>query len=233
MKINRVEITAPNPVVQAILTNPAISITVDANIFIPPDRSKENEHIPSWSVSQFREIWLVPILQTFPNISMHESVYAEILGDSKVIVDQEIAKVPPGILLLKDNDLNPTEQAYRNAIEKLIAVHTAYNPTLNNSDDRGEVKSLAYMATRNMVYFCSHDNGALRLIDEAVILQTSLDSLAAVRSYEIILLLIRLGNGDPAKLRHLYKYLYYLTKSDKKYNASWDEFRRCMDDLYP
>ena len=95
MKINRVEITAPNPVVQAILTNPAISITVDANIFIPPDRSKENEHIPSWSLSRFREIWLVPILQTFSNICMHESVYAEILGDSKVIVDQEIAKVPP------------------------------------------------------------------------------------------------------------------------------------------
>ncbi|SDE85845.1 hypothetical protein [Sporomusa acidovorans] len=232
MKLNQV-LKTQNPSIAMLLSNPNMPIIADANIFIPPDRSKVNSKVPAWKFEPFRDIWLLPIIKTFPNICMHEAVYNEVLGSSRVFVDAEMAKIPPTIKMLRDTDLTEIEMAYRNTIEPKIAKYTEYNPTLDNASDRGEVKSLAYMATKSLIYFCSRDARALRLIEEAEQLETSLDDISSVRAFEIIHLLIRYGNGVQENLRSLYKYLYYITKTDKECNPSWDEFNNIMNQLYP
>lgn len=232
MKLNQV-LKTQNLSVVMLLNDPNVPIIVDANIFIPPDRSKVNTKVSAWKFEPFRDIWLLPIIKTFPNIRMHEAVYNEVLASSRSFVDAEMAKIPPTITMLRDIDLTDVEKAYRNTIEPKIAKYTEYNPTLDNASDRGEVKSLAYMATKNLIYFCSHDATALRLIEEAKQLETGLDDISSVRASEIIYLLIRHGNGVQDHLRSLYKYLYYITKTDKKCNPSWDEFKNTMNQLYP
>lgn len=222
-----------NPSVIRLLNNPDEPIIVDANIFIPPDRSRINGKVPAWKFESFRDIWMVPLLKTFSKIQMHEAVYNEVLGSSRMFVDAEMAKIPPTITMLRDIDLTVLERAYRNTIEPQIAKFTEYNPTLDNASDRGEVKSLSYMAAKKLIYFCSRDARALRLIEEAEQLETSLEDISPVRDFEIIYLLIRHGNGVQEHLRSLYKYLYYITKSDKENNPSWDEFKNIMGKTYP
>lgn len=79
----------------------------------------------------------------------------------------------------------------RAAIESKIAKYTNYEPEKDNRDDRGEVKSLAYIATKELLYFCSPDSNALKLIDKAEEWDTNLEGVNAIRVYEIIYFLMR------------------------------------------
>lgn len=118
------------------------------------------------------------------------------------------------------------------SIEKQIAKFTRYEPEKDNSDDRGEVKSLAYIATRGLLYFCSHDSNALKLIDKASEWDTNLEGVNAVRTYEILYYLLRAKATSKDVIRFLYKYLYYSTKPDKVVNPEWGIFINNMDNLY-
>ncbi|OPZ85306.1 MAG: hypothetical protein BWY74_03952 [Firmicutes bacterium ADurb.Bin419] len=117
-------------------------------------------------------------------------------------------------------------------MERKIAVNTRYNPTLDNKDDRGEVKSLAYISTKGLLYFCSHDAGALMLIEKADELDTGLQGVGAVRRYEILYYILKTGNYNSEDIRILYRYMYYLTPSDKACNPCWGDFVNQMDELY-
>ncbi len=56
--------------------------------------------------------------------------------------------------------------------------------------------------------------------------------MQAIRPYEIIYYLVKTNLGKKVELRKLYKYSYYLTKSDKAKNPSWSDFFHKMDELY-
>lgn len=148
------------------------------------------------------------------------------------MVDENVNKQPQFITIVKDADLKPLEQSMRNAIEIKIARHTQYEPEIDNKDDRGEVKSLSYIAIKQLLYFCSQDANSIRLIEEAEKLETSLDNIFAIRMYEIIYYFIINNIGNKKDLRILYKYMYYSTKSDKAINPSWNEFEESMNKLY-
>lgn len=103
---------------------------------------------------------------------------------------------------------------------------------MDNRDDRGEVKSLAYIATKGLLYFCSHDSNAIRLIEDAEKLETTLEEVNAIKPYEIIYYFVKRNIGNLNNLRSIYKYMYYQTQKDKKINPPWGEFIENMDKLY-
>ncbi len=232
MKLNAVNTKERNPAFLSLIGNCKQLITVDANFFIPPDRSRESSQIKPFGFDKYKDTWITPLISTFPDIAIHQAVYDEILGAARPMVDSYIDASPPMLLLLKDSDLNTKEAILRDTMERKIAANTRYNPSLDNKDDRGEVKSLAYISTKGLLYFCSHDAGALMLIEKADELDTGLQGVGAVRRYELLHYILKTGKYNSDDIRILYRYMYYLTPSDKACNPGWGDFVNQMDELY-
>jgi hypothetical protein len=229
---NIVDTEVKNEVVKLLLEDRNQVITVDANFFMSPDRSSISSKIKAFNFDKFEEIWIGPLLKTFKCIAIHEAVYDELLGETKILIDKKLEKSGSPLKLLLDDNLSYEEKIIRDTIEKKISPNTNYLPSLNNKDDRGEVKTLAHIATVGLIYFGSHDNNAINLIDCADELDTGLQMLRAIKTYEILYIMYRLETSNKKDLRNLYKYLYYLTKNEKNKNPSWSEFIEDMDKLY-
>jgi hypothetical protein len=165
MKVDTNEV---NPAFQSIILNPGQKVFLDANFFIPPDRSDVSE-------------------------------------------------------------LSNAEEALRNTYISKIAVHSLYNPTRDNAKDRGEVKSLSFMAVQQFLFFAANDALPVRLIKETAQLGTGLDDMQVVQMYELIYYLYKTDRYDKNALRILYKHQYYLTAWDKKSNPEWGSFIEQMD----
>jgi hypothetical protein len=228
MKIN---LTHPNPALINIIENPDQIITLDANFLIPPDRSRITKR--GIGFEQFKNIWLDPIFSAFPNLAIHESVYDELVGISpQNYVDARRDRKPPEIIIHKDSSLTEVERILRDTIESKIASLTKYDPMLDNKDDRGEVKSLSYIAVKGLFYFAAHDNNAIQLIEKSEEWSTGLDNVQAINMYELIYYLFRNDLADKTAMKMLYKYQYYLTDREKSTNPSWGDFSSSMDSLY-
>lgn len=149
-------------------------------------------------------------------IGIHEAVYKEFESNYiKTLIENKKNAVPASIDIYYDSNLTEQEEIVRTTIEWKIAKYTNYNPTIDNRDDRGEVKSLSFIATKQLLYFCSHDSNAIRLVEDAEKLETSLEEVFAIKPYEIIYYFVKNDVGDFEKLRLIYRYLYYLTNNDK------------------
>ncbi len=228
MKIN---LTHPNPAFISIIEAPKQIITLDANFLIAPDRSSITRI--GIRFEQFREIWLDPIFNVFPNLAIHEAVYDELIGIScQDYIDEKRDKKPPEIIIHKDGSLTGVEKILRDSIESRIASHTKYEPLLDNKDDRGEVKSLSYIAVKGLLYFAANDNNAIQLIEKSEEWSTGLDNVQAIKMYELIYYLHRNDLADKTAMKMLYKYQYYLTNCEKSTNPSWGDFTSSMDRLY-
>ena len=80
----RVDVQKKNPALESVFAAPEQTIFLDANFFIPPDRSvMGTKPIP---FLKFCEIWLDPIFDVFPNLAIHESVYRELVTETMLIV---------------------------------------------------------------------------------------------------------------------------------------------------
>jgi hypothetical protein len=144
MKIN---LENPNSALISIIENPEQIITLDANFLIPPERSRiTNRGI---GFEKFKAFWLDPIFSVFPNLAIHEAVYEELVGISpQNYVDTKRDSIPPEIIIHEDSSLTEVERILRDSIESRIASLTKYDPMLDNKDDRGEVKSLSFIADK-------------------------------------------------------------------------------------
>lgn len=228
MKIN---LAHPNPALISVIEEPEQIITLDANFLIAPDRRPITKR--GIRFEQFKEIWLDPVFSVFPNLAIHESVYDELVGaSSQNYVDSKRDSNPHEIIIHKDSLLSELEKNLRNTIESRIASHTRYEPLLDNKDDRGEVKSLSYIAVKDLLYFAAHDNNAIQLIEKSEEWSTGLDNVQAIKMYELIYYLHRKSLADKIAMKMLYKYQYYLTKREKSTNPCWGEFLFSMDSLY-
>ncbi len=228
MKVN---LTYPNPALISIIEDPGQIITLDANFLIAPDRRPVTKN--GIGFEPFRSIWLDPIFSVFPNLAIHESVYGELVGISpRNYVDSKRDSVPPGIVIHKDSSLTEVEKILRDTIESRIASHTKYEPLLDNKDDRGEVKSLSYIAVKGLLYFAANDNNAIQLIEKSEEWSTGLDNVQVIKMYELIYYLYRNDLADKTGMKMLYKYQYYLTDREKSTNPGWRDFSTSMDSLY-
>ena len=229
MKVDTKEV---NPAFQGIIKNPGQKVFLDANFFIPPDRS-EVAKVRAYSFTDFKECWLIPLLSEFTGLAIHESVYDELVADSvKEYADEQTSCIPSKLRIHYDSELSGLEEALRNTYINKIAVHSLYNPTRDNAKDRGEVRSLSFMAVKQFLYFAANDALPVRLIKDAAKLLTGLDDMQIVQMYELIYYLYKTGRYDNKALRILYKYQYYLTAGDKRINPEWGCFVEQMDLLY-
>jgi len=228
----KIDLTSSNLALESIFINPNQLITLDANVLIPPDRSRYTRR--SFDFQIFQRIWLEPIFEAFPNLAIHEAVYDElVLPSVKAYIDTHINNIHPRLSIHKDSSLTPEEHIIRDSIEEKIYPLTKYDPMLDNKDDRGEVKSLAYIAVKGLLYFVAHDSNAIQLIEKAEEWATGLDNVKAIKIYELIFYLYKTNKSDKKGLRLLYKYQYHLTKHEKKTNPEWDQFIEAMEALYP
>lgn len=113
-----------------------------------------------------------------------------------------------------------------------LAVHSQYDPLRDNAKDRGEVRSLSFMAVKQYLFFAANDALPVRLIKDADKLNTGLDDMGIVQMYELIYYLYKTGKYENKQLRLLYKYQYYLSSNDKRMNPEWGVFVEQMDLLY-
>lgn len=216
-----------------ILNNNFEDFLIDANIFIPPDRSQENRQIKPIAFTYYKENWLIPFIEAFKPVGIHEAVYGEFQSNNvKSFVDEQMQLNPPKARIYIDDALTEEEKILRTTIESSIAKNTNYNPKLDNSDDKGEVKSLAYIATKELLYFCSRDANAIRLIEDAPILNTCLENVSAIQPYEIMYYFWKNNMSNSKSIKLFYKYMYRLTEKEKKYNPEWNGFIEKMDILY-
>lgn len=227
----KVDLTSSNPGLESIFNHPNQIITLDANFLIPPDRSKHAKY--SFDFPKFKEVWLDPIFKAFPNLAIHEAVYDElVLPSVQSYIDEMFNGTPPRVIVHQDEALSEEEKVLRDSIEERIYPLTKYEPLLDNKEDRGEVKSLAYIAVKELLYFAAHDSNAIQLVEKAEEWTTGLDNVQAIKMYELIYYLYKLDIGDKKALRILYKYQYHLTPKEKQYNPEWGQFISGMDSLY-
>lgn len=230
-KLMKVEINHPNSALVKLMENPEQIITLDANFLIPPDRKGITERTIRFK--HFQEIWLDPIFSAFSNLAIHEAVYDELVDASlRKYIDRKKDCRPSEIIIHSDSTLSVVEEGLRESIEGRLAPRTRYDPLLDNKDDRGEVKSLAFIAVKNLLYFAAHDNNAILLIEKAEEWLTGLDNIQAIRMYELIYYLFRSGKTDKKAMKMLYKYQYFLTGLEKKQNPEWGDFAVLMDKHY-
>jgi hypothetical protein len=227
----RINLTSRNPALKSIFSYQNMIITLDANFFIPPDRSRYINR--AFDFQLFQRIWLDPIFEAFPNLAIHEAVYEElVLPSVKIYTDRKIYSNPSKLLIHRDSSLTLEEKILRDSIEEKIHPLTKYDPKLDNRDDRGEVKSLAYIAVKGLLYFAAHDFNVIQLIEKAEVWGTGLDNVKAIQMYELIFYLYKYGLCDKKDLRILYKYQYHLTKHEKSTNPEWGQFICTMETLY-
>jgi hypothetical protein len=229
--IMTVDVLTKNPALESLFIDPEQVITLDANFLIPPDRSIHL--IPGISFPQFQAIWLDPIFESFSHLAIHEAVRDELVSqDIKTFIQNKVNAKPSGIIIHEDSELTAVEHMLRDSIEARIYPHTRYDPQIDNRDDRGEVKPLAFIAVKALLYFAAHDYNAIQLVEKAESWSTGLDTVQAIKMSEIIFYLCVRTPSLRKSLRMLYKYQYHLTKSEKTTNPEWGSFIKSMESLY-
>lgn len=227
----RIDLSEKNPALVSLFENPGQTIFLDANFLIPPDRTKVGAKPISFQ--RYCEIWLDPVFDSFPDLAMHESVYGELVEDHvKRYADEKCQESPPGLTVHSDAGLSTAEAALMQTYINMISPFSKYIPALRNSDDRGEVLSLSYMASKAFLFFASEDNLPMQLIRKADELGTGLQDMRLLQMFDVIFYLYRTGRYDNKGLRLLYKYQYHLTKREKTQNPEWGHFINKMNLLY-
>lgn len=227
----RVDLNEKNPALVSLLENAEQTIFLDANFLIPPDRTKIGAKPISFE--KYCEIWLEPVFDTFPDLAMHESVYDGLVaGNVKNYADSKCQESPPKLTIYFDAGLNTAEASLMQTYINKISPFSKYTPILKNSDDKGEVLSLAYMASKGFLYFASGDSLPIQLIRRADELGTGLQNMKLLEMFDVIYYLCKMGKYDNKGLRLLYKYQYYLTKKEKLQNPEWGDFMKKMNLLY-
>jgi len=187
----------------------------------------------SFNFALFKKVWIEPIFNEFPKLAIYESVYDELVGmELRNYVENLRQENPPKIIIHFDSELTEIERFLRDTVEAKIYPYTNYDPQIDNKDDRGEVKSLSYIAVKGLLYFAAHDNNALQLIEKAEEWSTGLDNVKAIHMFELIYYLYLKNKEDKKSLRMLYKYQYYLTEHEKRTNPEWGDFINQMNVLY-
>lgn len=227
----RVDLSERNPALISLFEHSEQTIFLDANFLIPPDRTRVGAKPIAFQ--KYCEIWLDPVFDSFSNLAVHESVYDELVSDNvKLYADTKCRELPPRLVVHSDTGLNPTEAAFMQTYINQIAPFSKYIPQQGNSDDKGEVLSLAYMAVKGFLYFASNDNLAMKLIRRAEDLGTGLQNMKLVEMSDVLFYLYRAGKYDNKGLRLLYKYQYHLTKRERLQNPEWGDFVKTMNLLY-
>lgn len=175
-------------------------VMFDANIFMVGIENRASN--PNYSFENMKQLYLIPLFESFSQIIIHEMVYDELDDGAKNLVDEYIGK---SVTLVSENNLYGQDPQYTSIFNQ-ISRHERVQYSRDKSKDRGEVYSLAYAAFHKINYFSSREV----MVDE---IATELDELKDIEiiTFDIIILLAFIDNmskGDNSKnkaLKSIYK----------------------------
>jgi len=169
-------------------------IMFDANIFMVGIENRISD--PNCSFNNMKTLYMIPLLESFQQIIMHEMVYKELDDDSRALVDSYKGK---NVTIVSENNLYGKDPEYTTIFNK-ISRHEQVLYSRGNSKDRGEVYSLSYAAYNKINYFSSKEI----MVDE---IASDLDILKDIEiiTFDIIVLLA---------------YIYYMSRDDNSNNKA-------------
>lgn len=222
-----------NPAFVEMVNKPDQVFFLDANIIIPPDRSTIKDQIKPYRFEDYKDGFLEPLFQEFSHLAVHESVYEELVSSSiKGYLDTKRTENPTRIEVHYDKVLSDEECKHLAGFLNKLSIYSKYDPRVDNAKDRGEIRSLSYMAVRKYLYFAANDALAIRLINNAKELKTGLDDMGVIQLFELLFFLHTRKKYEDKKLKFIYRYIYHLTKRDKSDNPEWGGFIANMEQLY-
>lgn len=125
-------------------------VMFDANIFMVGIENRSSD--PNCSFNNMKNLYLIPLFESFSQIYIHQMVYIELDDDSRTLVDSyknvTIVDEIPGSY--------GTDPQYTTIFNN-IANHKRVQYERGKSKDRGEVYSLAYAAYNGINYFSSKE----------------------------------------------------------------------------
>ena len=148
----KVDTVKKNAALFTLIKNPDTTVFLDANVFIPADRSKLNTK--AFDFSSWKKFWLDPLFECFSGLAVHESVQKELINSKERNYADEKEQFNR-LKVFKNESLSPMERNCYNTYLRRLAVYSKYSPELDNSKDRGEVQTLSYMATKKYLYFAA------------------------------------------------------------------------------
>ena len=126
-------------------------IMIDANVFMVGIEDRNSD--PNCSFENIKTLFIIPLLESFSDIIIHEVVYNEFDDKARALVDEYIGR---NIRIVSEGDLYDKDPQY-NVIFNSIAKHELVQYKRPSSKDKGEVYSLAYAARNGVNYFASRE----------------------------------------------------------------------------
>lgn len=127
------------------------SVLFDANIFMVGITERLSNK--NCSFENIKKLFIIPILESFSDILIHEEVYKELDAEAKLVIEEYVGK---NVKIVKEEGLYGKDPRYTRLFNS-ISGHDLVGYTRGSSKDRGEVYSLAYAAYHNVNYFCSRE----------------------------------------------------------------------------
>lgn len=131
-------------------------IMLDANILMVGIENRVSD--PNCCFENIKTLFLIPIINSFQNIIIHEEVYRELDDDCK-----QFLTTCNNITIVCENGLYGKDPQYTSIFNN-ISEHDRVQYIRMNSKDKGEVFSLAYAAFHKINYFSSKEI----MVDEIV-----------------------------------------------------------------
>ncbi|MEH2955216.1 hypothetical protein VV089_19920 [Candidatus Merdisoma sp. JLR.KK011] len=181
-------------------------VLFDANIFMVGIEDRGSD--PNCSFENMKQLYLLPMLESFEQIMIHEMVYCELDEASRALVDEYKGK---NVTIVSENDLYGKDPIYT-TIFNSIARHDRVSYSRGSTKDRGEVYSLAYGAFHKINYFSSKEI----MVDQ---IAKDLDELKQIEiiTFDVIVLLA---------------YIYYMSKGDGRHNKGLKSvYKRYCEDV--
>lgn len=125
------------------------SIMFDANILMVGIENRNSDL--NCSFDNMKELYIIPLLNSFSNIIIHEKVYNELDDRCKKLIDEY-----QNVSIVYEDDLYGKDPQYT-TIFNSIADHERLQYSRSDSKNRGEVYSLAYAAFHKINCFSSKE----------------------------------------------------------------------------
>lgn len=182
-------------------------VMFDANIFMVGIENRSSD--PNCSFNNMKNLYLIPLFESFSQIYIHQMVYIELDDDSRTLVDSYKNK---NVTIVDEIPGSYGTDPQYTTIFNNIANHKRVQYERGKSKDRGEVYSLAYAAYNGINYFSSKEI----MVD---VIAEDIDDLKNIEiiTFDVIVLL---------------SYIYYNSEGNNEHNKALKSiYKRFCEDV--
>lgn len=181
-------------------------VLFDANIFMVGLDKRNSD--PNCSFENMKELYIMPLMESFQQIVIHQMVYDELDPDARNLIDGYVGK---NVTIVNENGLYGTDPVYTTIFNE-ISEHERVQYNRRSSKDRGEVYSLAYASYHKINYFSSKE----------VMVDIIADEISALKDINIIIFDVVI----------LLAYIYHMKQGDTSRNKALKSiYKRYCEDV--